>query len=101
MPAANEVAQKLAEKMGGVPGSVLPEVALDTTTTAHILGGCPMGKDAADGVIDTDNRVFNYKGLYVVDGSMIGANLGVNPTLTITAMAERAMAKIPPKNAVA
>jgi cholesterol oxidase len=80
---------------------VLPEVALDTTTTAHILGGCPMGKDAADGVIDTDNRVFNYKGLYVVDGSMIGANLGVNPTLTITAMAERAMAKIPPKNAVA
>jgi hypothetical protein len=55
----------------------------------------------ADGVIDTDNRVFNYKGMYVVDGSMIGANLGVNPTLTITAMAERAMAKIPPKNAVA
>jgi cholesterol oxidase len=101
MPAANEVAQKLAEKMGGIPGSVLPEVALDTTTTAHILGGCPMGKDAADGVIDTDNRVFNYKGMYVVDGSMIGANLGVNPTLTITAMAERAMAKIPPKNAVA
>ena len=58
-----------------------------------------MGRDADDGVIDTNNRVFNYQGMWVIDGSMIGANLGVNPTLTITAMAERAMSKIPPKAA--
>jgi cholesterol oxidase len=56
-----------------------------------------MGRDADDGVIDTSNRVFNYQGMWVIDGSMIGANLGVNPTLTITAMAERAMSMIPPK----
>jgi cholesterol oxidase len=97
MPAAHDVAERLASKMGGEPGSVLPEVVLDTTTTAHILGGCPMGRDADDGVIDTSNRVFNYQGMWVIDGSMIGANLGVNPTLTITAMAERAMSMIPPK----
>ncbi len=97
MPAAHEVTARVAEKMEGVPGSVLPEVALDTTTTAHILGGCPMGKTADDGVIDSSHRVFGYEGLYVVDASMIGANLGVNPSLTITAMAERAMSLIPTK----
>jgi cholesterol oxidase len=94
LPEAHEVTQRIATKLGGVPGSVLPEVVLDTTTTAHILGGCPMGRDATTGFIDTQNRVFNYEGLYVVDASMIGANLGVNPTLTITAMAERAMSFI-------
>ena len=81
--------------------SVLPEVILDTTTTAHILGGCPMGASADDAVIDVQNRVFNYNGLYVVDASMIPANLGVNPSLTITALAERAMAQIPAKGAAA
>ncbi len=99
MPAAHEVTAKLADKLEGIPGSVLPEVALDTTTTAHILGGCPMGEDEGDSVIDAYNRVHTYAGMYVVDGSMISANLGVNPSLTITALAERAMHYIPPKGA--
>ncbi len=95
LPEAHEVTRRIAERLGGEPGSVLPEVVLDTTTTAHILGGCPMGADASRGVIDRENRVFGYEGLYVVDASMIGANLGVNPSLTITAMAERAMSFVP------
>lgn len=96
MPDAHEVTARLAEKLGGTPGSILPEVVLNTTTTAHILGGCPMGSDASSGVIDRYNRVFNYANMYVCDASMIGANLGVNPTLTITAMAERAMSHVDP-----
>ncbi|MBT9560731.1 MAG: GMC family oxidoreductase [Myxococcales bacterium] len=97
MPGVHDLTRRLADKLGGEPGSVLPEVLLNTTTTAHILGGCPMGDSPETGVIDRQNRVFNYDGLYVVDGSMISANLGVNPSLTITAMAERAMSLIPPK----
>jgi cholesterol oxidase len=97
LPQAHEVTERLAKRLGGQPQSITPEVLLDTTTTAHILGGCSMGHNAEDGVIDRDCRVFGYQGLYVVDGSMIGANLGVNPSLTITAMAERAMAQIPAK----
>jgi len=95
MPDAHAVASKVADELGGVPGSVTPEVILDTTTTAHILGGCPMGASEEEGVIDKNNRVFGYKNLYVVDGSMISANLGVNPSLSITALAERAMSKVP------
>lgn len=97
LPEAHEVTRRIAEKLGAEPGSVLPEVVLDTTTTAHILGGCPMGDSEKTGVIDTQNRVFGYQGMYVVDASMIGANLGVNPTLTITAMAERAMSFVEAK----
>ncbi|MFW6067070.1 MAG: GMC oxidoreductase [Myxococcota bacterium] len=97
MPDVHDVTERVAKKLGGTPGSVLPEVVLDATTTAHILGGCPMGGSAEDGVIDKYNRVFNYRGMYVVDGSMIPANLGVNPSLTITAMAERAMHYVPAK----
>ena len=77
--------------------AALREVILDVPTTAHILGGSAMGESAKTGVIDRQNRVFGYPGLYVVDGSMIGANLGVNPSLTITALAERAMGFVPPK----
>lgn len=95
LPEAHEATRRLSDKVGGAPGSVLPEVLLGATTTAHILGGCPMGSSREDSVIDTRNRVFGYTGLYVVDGSMIPANLGVNPSLTITAMAERAMAFVP------
>ncbi|MFW6088020.1 MAG: GMC oxidoreductase, partial [Myxococcota bacterium] len=97
MPDVHDVTERVADKLGGIPGSVLPEVVLDATTTAHILGGCPMGRSPEDGVIDRYNRVFNYHGMYVVDGSMIPANLGVNPSLTITAMAERAMHHVPAK----
>ncbi len=97
IPIANDAARALAKKMDGVPQSALNEVLLDVPTTAHILGGCPMGKDADSGVIDYRGRVFGYEGMYVVDGSMIGANLGVNPSLTITALAEHAMSHVPPK----
>ena len=97
MPEAHAVTARIATKLGGRAVSVLPEVALDTTTTAHILGGCPMGDGPEDSVIDRYNRVHNYEGMYVVDASMIGANLGVNPSLTITALAERAMSHVPAK----
>jgi cholesterol oxidase len=66
-------------------------------TTAHILGGCPFGRDAAEGVVGLDCQVHNYPGLYVVDGSIVPANPGVNPSLTITALAEYAMSHVPPK----
>jgi cholesterol oxidase len=98
MPDAHSVALRVAEKLGGIPGSVTPEVILDTTTTAHILGGCPMGATDDEGVIDHENRVFGYQNLYVVDGSMISANLGVNPSLSITAIAERAMSRVPERS---
>ena len=71
--------------------------AIVIPTTAHILGGCCMGDSAANGVIDAQHRVFGYDGLYVVDGSAISANIGVNPSLTICALAERAMSFIPEK----
>jgi cholesterol oxidase len=65
--------------------------------TAHFLGGCPMGAAAGDGVIDAYHRVHGYPGLSVVDGSTVSANLGVNPALTITALAERAFSVWPNK----
>ncbi|HEX5742459.1 MAG TPA: GMC family oxidoreductase, partial [Flavobacteriaceae bacterium] len=77
--------------------------SLETLTgipsTAHILGGAVMGKDKNEGVIDAKNSVFGYQNLFVIDGSMISANLGVNPSLTITAIAEHAMSLIPKKQA--
>ena len=88
---------ELAEKMNGIPQNAINEVLLNIGTTAHILGGCAIGADARTGVIDGQNRVYGYKGMYIVDGSMIPANLGVNPSLTITAMAEHAMSHIPSK----
>jgi cholesterol oxidase len=95
IPLANEVARRVADKIDGYPMSTLNEVLLDIPTTAHILGGCVIGPDASKGAIDSQHRVFGYEGLYVCDGSMIPANLGVNPSLTITAMTERAMSLIP------
>jgi cholesterol oxidase len=97
IPEATEIAERLAEKVQGVTASLASETALGIPTTAHILGGCCMGEDAEEGVIDAQHRVFGYPGLYVVDGSAISANPGVNPSLSITALAERAMAFIPPK----
>ncbi len=84
--------------MKGDPQSGLIEVITNKASTAHILGGCPIGKSIDDGVVDAGSRVFGYQNLYVVDGSIIPANLGVNPSLTITAMTERAMSEIPPKS---
>ncbi len=95
IPIANEVAREFAADLDAVPQSSLNEVLLDTASTAHILGGCGIGSSADDGVIDSTGRVFGYDDLYVIDGSMIGANLGVNPSLTITALAEHACSRIP------
>ena len=98
IPVANLVAKKMAAKMGGgVAQSGLLEVLLGKASTAHILGGCPIGLTPEDGVVDPKSRAFGYEDLYVVDGSIIPANLGVNPSLTITAMAEHAMSHVAPR----
>jgi len=94
-PIAHDIARRMARKVDGVAQSCNLEVLLNVPTTAHILGGCPMGTSADDGVIDDQCRVFGYPGLYVIDGSAIPANLGVNPSLTIAALAEHAMAHVP------
>ena len=96
IPEATELARRVAEKIQGLPVSLMTETALGVPTTAHILGGCCMGATADDGVIDSHHRVFGYDGLFVIDGSAVSANPGVNPSLTITALAERAMSRIPP-----
>ncbi|HEX2687567.1 MAG TPA: GMC family oxidoreductase [Kofleriaceae bacterium] len=97
IPAANEFAVKAAKAMNGIPITSSTEILFDTPMTAHCIGGCVMGATAAEGVIDHQHRVHGYHNLYVVDGSAVGANLGVNPSLTITALAERAMSFIPAK----
>jgi len=97
IPEAKQIADDYAKIVDGKPMVLLTETVLGIPTTAHILGGVVMGKDAEEGVIDKDNRVFGYKNMYVCDGSMISANIGVNPSLTITALSERAMSKIRPK----
>lgn len=97
IPEAAELARRVAEKVDGMPMSLVNETLLGIPTTAHILGGCCMGDSSETGVIDSQHRVFGYEGLYVVDGSAVSANPGVNPSLTITALAERAMAFIPVK----
>lgn len=94
-PQANALAERLAEKMEGDACSSLPEVALNLTSTAHILGGCPMGQDASDGVIDKYGRLFGYDNFYVADGSVVPVNLSVNPSLTITALSEWIMSHVP------
>lgn len=99
MREATDLANRFAKKVGGVAMTLLTETLIGTPTTAHILGGACMGEDAERGVIDAQHRVFNYQGLYVIDGSAVSANPGVNPSLTITALAERAMSLIPARPA--
>ncbi len=94
-PIANQTAQRLADKMHGDPTSGVAEVLFNTTSTAHILGGCPMGADASQGVIDSLGRVYGYDNLYVADGSIVPVNLSVNPSLTICALAEWVMSHVP------
>ena len=89
-----------AEKTNGIPQDSVMEALFDIPTTAHILGGCPMGHSDEDGVIDVKSEVFNYPGLYVVDGSIMPANPGINPSLTIMALAEHAMSHVPDKDGV-
>jgi cholesterol oxidase len=94
---AHKVTRDFAAKINGVAAGSISETLLNMETTAHILGGCPFGKDAKEGVVGLDCQVHNYPGLYVVDGSIVPANPGVNPSLTITALAEYAMSKVPLK----
>ena len=98
IPIANEVAYEMGKELKAEPQSSLNEVLLDTSTTAHILGGCAIARDAHSGVVDSSGEVFGHPGLYVIDGSLIGANLGVNPSLTITALAEHIAGRFPEKN---
>jgi cholesterol oxidase len=91
IPLGNEVARRLAERINGIPGGSVGELA-NIPMTAHIIGGATIGVTAADGVVDPWQRLHGYDGLHVTDGAAITANLGVNPSLTITAQAERAMA---------
>lgn len=91
----HHIAREFAKKVEGIPQGSFVEGLLNMPITAHILGGVPMGTVDSEGVIDKACRVFNYPGLYVVDGSVVPANPGINPTLTITALAEYAMAQIP------
>ena len=97
IPEATELAEAFAAEVDGTPGSLISETLFGIPTTAHILGGACMGSGPEDGVIDHRHRVFGYPGLWVVDGSAVSANPGVNPSLTISALAERAMSFIPPK----
>ncbi|WP_327033994.1 GMC family oxidoreductase [Micromonospora ureilytica] len=96
IPAGNTAVRLLADEIGGTPGGSLTE-PFDIPVTAHILGGAVIGATPADGVIDPWHRVYGHAGLHVVDGAAISANLGVNPSLTITAQAERAMSFWPNK----
>ncbi|MFE3447630.1 GMC oxidoreductase [Nonomuraea sp. NPDC059194] len=91
IPAGHEAVRHAAEEIGGIPGGSWLDL-FDTPATAHFLGGCVIGDSRDSGVIDPYHRVHGYEGLHVVDGSAISANPGVNPSLTITAQAERAMA---------
>ena len=87
--------------MDGFAQGGITESLFNIPTTAHILGGAVIGSDPEAGVIGPDSRVFGYENLMVCDGAAVPANPGVNPSLTITAMAERAMAQIPPKDPAA
>ena len=98
IPSGEKVADDIAEDINGVAMSTYMDTFFNIPTTAHILGGATMGKDITSGVVDENFEIFNYPGLYVIDGSVVPSNLGVNPSLTITALAEYAMSKFPDNN---
>jgi cholesterol oxidase len=95
IPVANEAAEWLAKRTGGIAQSSLTEALINIPSTAHILGGAVIGHDPEDGVVDSRQHVFGYENLLVCDGAAIPANVGVNPSLTITALAEHAMSHVP------
>ncbi|MDX2356778.1 GMC family oxidoreductase [Dietzia sp. PP-33] len=96
IPAGNEATRRIADKIGGLAGGTWGEIA-NMPLTAHFLGGCAISDSPETGVVDPYHRVWNYPTMHIVDGSAISANLGVNPALSITAQAERAMALWPNK----
>lgn len=101
VPAYIEIGQKVlhryAQKVMGVPMNAGTEILFNMSSTAHILGGCPMGKTTEEGVVNEQFAAHGYPNLYIADGSVVPGNLGVNPSLTITALSEYAMAQIPRK----
>jgi cholesterol oxidase len=101
VPAYNEVGQQVMEayarKTKGIAQNIILEVMFNRPTTAHILGGCPMSENIGKGVVSPDLSVHGYPGMFIVDGSIIQGNIGVNPSFTILAMAEYAMSKVPEK----
>lgn len=97
IPEANEATRALAKKVGGIPQGAISEVLLNRPMSAHVLGGCPIAAGPEQGVVDKHGKAFGYEGLYIADGSIMPGNLGVNPALTITALAEHVMSAIPPK----
>ena len=99
IPAANEAVRRIAEKHGGIAGGHIGDL-IDAPFTAHFVGGCVIGDTSENGVIDPYHRVYNYPTLHIIDGSTITANLGVNPSLTITAQAERAVSLWPNKGEI-
>jgi cholesterol oxidase len=96
IPQGHDVARRLAKRLGGEPLGMVNDVA-GIPSTGHFIGGCPIGTSPESGVIDPYQRLFGHPGLHVLDGSAISANLGVNPSLTITAQAERALSFWPNK----
>jgi cholesterol oxidase len=97
IPAAYDAARWFARRTGGTPYSGVTEAVLGIPLTAHILGGAVIGSGPDSGVVDAEHRVFGYQNLLVCDGAAVPANVGANPSLTITALAERAMTFISPK----
>ena len=100
IPIGQEALYRYAKKVNGVPHNAVTEIMFGLASTAHILGGCPMGKSKAEGVVDENFNVHGYSNFYILDGSIMPCNLGVNPSLTITALSEYAMDKIPAKSGI-
>jgi cholesterol oxidase len=98
IPVANQAAEWIAEQTGGIAQSSVMEALFNTPSTAHILGGAVIAGTPEEGVVDDQQRLFGYENLLVCDGSVVPANVGVNPSLTITALAERAMSRVAPKD---
>ncbi len=96
IPVANHAAEWMAKQIGGIPQSSVLEALASIPTTAHVLGGAVIAGSPAEGVVDARHRVFGYENLLICDGSVVPANVGVNPSLTITALAERAMSFVAP-----
>jgi cholesterol oxidase len=101
VPAAYRAAEWMQDRLGGTAQAVFTEAIFSIPLTAHILGGAAIGADPQTGVVDGRHRVFGYRNLLVCDGAAIPANVGANPALTITALAERAMTHIPAKGSQA
>ena len=95
IPIAEKTAETIIKKRKGTVMTTYMDAIFDIPSTAHILGGACMGSDVESGVIDENFEMFNYPGMYVIDGSVVPSNLGVNPSLTITALAEYAMSRMP------